>query len=80
MVLFKRRNSNMQFLETTISKIFFADRVFDLFDVKHNGVIEFGEFLCSLTVFHPSAPIADKVAFLVNCTSYDKLVTLREKR
>ncbi|KAF9594630.1 hypothetical protein IFM89_034252 [Coptis chinensis] len=49
------RNSNKQNL--------FADRIFDLFDVKRNGVIEFGEFVRSLGIFHPNAPLEEKVAF-----------------
>ncbi|KAF6153021.1 hypothetical protein GIB67_021626 [Kingdonia uniflora] len=41
----------------------FANRIFDLFDVKGKGVIDFGDFVRSLNVFHPNALQEDKINF-----------------
>ncbi|KAI3812813.1 hypothetical protein L1987_17525 [Smallanthus sonchifolius] len=49
-------NSSMQNL--------FADRLFDTFDIKKNGVIEFDDFVRSLSIFHPDAPESDKIEFM----------------
>ncbi|KAK9912645.1 hypothetical protein M0R45_036498 [Rubus argutus] len=37
--------------------------IFDLFDVKRKGVIDFNDFVRSLNVFHPNAPQEAKINF-----------------
>lgn len=35
-----------------------AEQLFELFDAKQNGVIEFSEFVRALSVLHPSGDLA----------------------
>ncbi|KAF4353223.1 hypothetical protein F8388_014691 [Cannabis sativa] len=40
----------------------FTDRIFQMFDTKQDGVIDFGEFVRFLSIFHPKTPQAEKVS------------------
>ncbi|XP_010418515.1 PREDICTED: calcineurin B-like protein 8 isoform X2 [Camelina sativa] len=51
-------------LSTSIIDDGLIHKVFYMFDRKRNGVIEFGEFVRSLSIFHPYTPEHEKSAFM----------------
>ncbi|XP_068335489.1 calcineurin B-like protein 10 isoform X4 [Pyrus communis] len=61
--LLHKEELRLALFKTLAGENLFLDRVFDVFDEKKDGVIEFEEFVHALSVFHPYASLEAKIDF-----------------
>eukprot|EP01023_Acetabularia_acetabulum_P011964 TRINITY_DN15573_c0_g1_i1.p1 TRINITY_DN15573_c0_g1~~TRINITY_DN15573_c0_g1_i1.p1 ORF type:complete len:239 (+),score=38.40 TRINITY_DN15573_c0_g1_i1:171-887(+) len=61
LALFKTRRSNI-----------FSDRVFEMFDLKRTGMIDFQEFVCAMNVFSHRTSLEQKARFAFNLYDIDQ--------
>ncbi|CAJ1950970.1 unnamed protein product [Sphenostylis stenocarpa] len=61
--LIHKEELTLALLKTSTGNNLFLDRLFDIFDEKRNGVIEFEEFVHALGIFHPCTPLEKKIDF-----------------